>query len=148
MKPTRTQGVDAADPGVPEALPHTLAGVQARFGSEAVDRLWIFPPRRRGRKEQGLVTVSVFVDAEERRRLFTVAYKAQRTGRALRVDPAFTQEGEAPPELLPRIMEGVVRRSGETGDAREVEIGGSPEAFAALMAEFDPPLLDAPMEQL
>ncbi len=93
------------------------------------------------------MTVSVFLDGEERRRLYTVAYAAERTGRALTVQPAFTQEGEAPPELLPRVMEGVVRRSGETGDPREVEIEGSAGAFEALLAEFDPALLDTETEQ-
>lgn len=147
MRPIRTGEADTADPGVPEALPRTLAGVGARFGAERIDRIWIFPPRRRGRREQGLVTVSVFVEAEERRHLYTVAYTAERTGRALRVDPTFTREGEAPPALLPRVMEGVVRRSGETGDAREVEIDRSPGAFEALMSEFDPALLDTEVEQ-
>jgi len=145
--PARTEEVDTTDPGVPEALPRTLAGVGDRFGADVVDRIWIFPPRRRGRREHGLVTVSVFVDGEERRRLYTVAYYAERTGRALRVDPTFTQEGEAPPELLPRVMEGVVRRSGESGEPREVAIDRSSDAFEALMSEFDPRLLDTEMEQ-
>jgi hypothetical protein len=136
------------DPGVPEALPRTLAGVRERLGAEVVDRLWIFPPRRRGRRESGLVAVSVFLDdetrekKEERRRLLTVAYTAERTGRGLTVEPVFTQEGEAPPELLPRVMEGVVRRAGEGyGDPREVSIAGDPAGFGALLDEFDPALL-------
>ncbi len=147
MRPARNEQENGADPGVPEALPRTLVGVRERFGIDAVDRIWIFPPRRRGRREQGLVTVSVFLDGEDRRRLYTVAYKAERTGRTLRVEPAFTQEGEAPPELLPRVMEGVVRRSGETSDPREVQVDGSAEAFEALMAGFDPALLDSEVDQ-
>ncbi|MCG6954989.1 MAG: hypothetical protein LJF04_03280 [Gemmatimonadetes bacterium] len=132
----------AEDPGVPEALPRTLAGVRERLGADAVDRLWIFPPMRKGRRESGLVAVSVFGSGEERRRLLTVAYTAERTGRGLTIEPVFTQEGEAPPELLPRVMEGVVRRSGEAhGDPREVTIGGDTDSFAALMDEFDPVLL-------
>jgi hypothetical protein len=133
----------AEDPGVPEALPRTLAGVRERLGAGAVDRLWIFPPMRRGRRESGLVAVSVFGTAgEERRRLLTVAYTAERTGRGLTIEPVFTQEGEAPPELLPRVMEGVVRRTREAqGDPREVAIGGDSASFAALMDEFDPSLL-------
>jgi len=71
-----------------------------------------------------------------------VAYTAERTGRGLTIEPLFTKEGEAPPELLPRVMEGVVRRAGEAhGDPREVAIGGDAASFAALMDEFDPSLL-------
>ena len=88
------------------------------------------------------MVVSVFLDGEERRGLFTVAYRAERTGRALSVQPVFTPEGEAPPELLPGVMEGAVRRSGETEDPREVRIEGSADSFGALMSEFDPALLD------
>ena len=132
----------AEDPGVPEALPRTLIYARARLAPERLDRLWIFPPVRRGRKEQGLVAMSVFLEGEERRRLFTVTYAAERTGRSLTVDQAFHEEGDAPPELLPRVMEGVVRRAGEAyGEPREVEIAGDPLKFDALVDEFDPVLL-------
>ncbi len=141
MTSARTEDGDA-DPGVPEALPRTLLAVKDRFGAAGVDRLWIFPPRRRGRREQGLVVVSVFLDGDERRSLFTVAYRAERTGRSLSVEPVFTPEGDAPPELLPRVMAGAVRRSGEREDAREVRIEGSEGSFGTLMSEFDPALLD------
>ena len=130
------------DPGVPEALPRTLVLARERLGAERVDRLWMFPALRRGRREWGLITVSLFLDGEERRRIVTVAYTAERTGRSLTVDQAFHEEGDAPPELLPRVMEGVVRRGGEEyGEPREVEIGGDPLRFGALLDEFDPALL-------
>jgi len=130
------------DPGVPEALPRTLVLARGRLGVERVDRLWIFPPLKRGRREWGLVTASLFLDGQERRRIVTIAYTAERTGRGLGVDQAFHEEGDAPPESLPRVMEGVVRRAGEAyGDPREVEIGGDPGRFEALVDEFDPTLL-------
>ena len=130
------------DPGVPEALPRTLVLARERLGAERVDRLWVFPPLRRGRREWGLVAASLFLDGEERRRIVTVAYTAERTGRSLTVDQAFHEEGDAPPELLPRVMEGVVRRAGEGyGEPREVEVGGDPLRFGALVGEFDPTLL-------
>lgn len=132
----------ADDPGVPEALPRTLVHARDRLGPERLDRLWIFPPVRRGRKERGLVAASLFLEGEERRRLVTVTYVAERTGRSLTVDRAFHEEGDAPPELLPRVMEGVVRRAGEAyGEPREVEIGGDALNFDALVDEFDPALL-------
>jgi hypothetical protein len=130
------------DPGVPEALPRTLVLARERLGAERVDRLWVFPALKRGRREWGLVAASLFLDGEERRRIVTVAYTAERTGRSLTVDHAFHEEGDAPPELLPRVMEGVVRRAGEEyGEPREVEIGGDPLRFGALVDEFDPALL-------
>lgn len=130
------------DPGVPEALPRTLVLAGGRLGVERMDRLWIFPPIRRGRRERGLVAASLFLVGEERRRIVTVAWVAERTGRSLTVDQAFHEEGDAPPALLPRVMAGVVRRAGEAyGDPREVDISGDPARFAALVDEFDPALL-------
>ena len=125
------------DPGVPEALPRTLAHLAERVGVERMDRVWIFPPLRRGRKERGLVAVSLRREGGERRTLVTASYVAERTGRELRIEPSIHDEGEAPPELLPRVMEGVVRRSGDPrSDPREVEIEGSPGRFEGLLEEF------------
>jgi hypothetical protein len=130
------------DPGVPEALPRTLVHLRDRLGVERVDRLWIFPPLRRGRRERGVVAVSLFGEGQDRRRLLTLAYHAERSGLDLTVEHSVHEEGEAPPQLLPRVMEGVVRRAGEGhGDPREIEIGGEPERYDALVGEFDPALL-------
>ncbi len=128
----------SADPGVPEALPRSLIRVRDRLGVDTVDRLWIFPPVRKGRREQGLVAVSTFLVGEDRRVMITVAYTAEQTGTGVTFDTSFTQEGEAPPERFPRVMAGVVRRSGEgLGEAREVEIRGSAEKFEQLLEEVD-----------
>ena len=128
----------STDPGVPEALPRVLIRLRDRLGVEVVDRLWIFPPVRTGRREQGLIAVSTFQDGEDRRSMVTVSYIAEHTGKGVTVEPSFMQEGEAPPDRFPRVMQGVVRRGGEEkGEPREVEIGGSPEAYEELMEEFD-----------
>jgi hypothetical protein len=127
-----------ADPGVPEALPRTLIRLRDRIGIEKIDRLWIFPPVRSGRKEQGLVAVSTFQEGEERRSMVTVSYDAEHTGRGITVEPSFTREGEAPPDRFPGVMQGVVRRGGEEkGQPREVEFHASPERFEVLMEEYD-----------
>lgn len=132
----------STDPGVPEALPRVLIRLRDRLGVESLDRLWIFPPSRRGRRERGLVVVSEFLGTEERRSLITVSYVAEHTGRGVTVEPVFTEEGEAPPDRLPGVMQGVVQRVGDAqGDAREVEIGGSPERYEGLLEEFDEELL-------
>ena len=63
-------------------------------------------------------------------------------GLDLTVDHTFHEEGEAPPELLPRVMEGVVRRGGdEKGEPRAVEIERSAERYEELLGEFDAPFL-------
>jgi len=130
------------DPGVPEALPRVLIRLRDRLGVEDVDRLWIFPPSRRGRREQGLIVVSTFLESDDRRGLVTVSYTAEHTGKGVTVEPAFTHEGEAPPDRFPGVMQGVVQRVGDAkGDPREVRIGGSPEDYEGLLEEFDEELL-------
>jgi hypothetical protein len=130
------------DPGVPEALPRVLIRLRDRLGVAALDRLWIFPPSRSGRREQGLVAVSTFQELEERRGLLTVSYTAEETGKGVSVDPSFREEGEAPPDRFPGVMRGVVERLGDAqGEPREVEIGGSPERYEGLLEEFDAELL-------
>jgi hypothetical protein len=112
--------------------------VAERLGAESLDRLWIFPPRVRGRKEWGLVAVSRFhPDAAERRLLFTAPYTAERTGQGPVVESSLSEEGEAPPDRFPRVMDGVVRRGGEElGEPREVEIAGDPQRLMDLIEEL------------
>ena len=140
---TERSGADrSTDPGVPEALPRVLIRLRERLGVPSLDRLWIFPPTRRGRREQGLVVVSEFLDGEERRGLITVSYTAEHTGSGVTVEPTFTEQGEAPPDRLPGVMQGVVQRVGDTqGDPRVVEIDGSAEKYEGLLEEFDEELL-------
>ena len=125
-------------------MPRVLIRLRDRLGVDAVDRLWIFPPTKRGRQERGLVAVSTFLDGSERRSLVTVSYAAEQTGRGVSVEPLYTTEGEAPPDRLPGIMQGVVQRIGDPKGAepREIEIGGSAERFEGLLEEFDEQLLE------
>jgi hypothetical protein len=126
------------DPGVPEALPRALIRLRERLGVGVLDRLWIFPPSRHGRREQGLIAVSTFEEATDRRGVVTVSYVAEHTGKGVTVEPVFTREGEAPPDRFPALMRGVVQRAGdERGEPREVEIDGSPVRFEELLEEFD-----------
>ena len=136
---TSAQAIESSrDPGVPEALPRVLIRVRDHFGSELIDRLWLFPPVRRGRREQGLVAVSTFLEGQQRRAMVTVAYTAEHSGAGVSIETWFTQEGEAFPERFPAVMLGVVNRTRETpGEAREVEISGSGPKFEELMEGFD-----------
>ena len=128
---------DVDGPGVPEALPRTIREVGHRLGPAAIDTLWIFPPMVRGRREWGLVAASCF-DGSQARRLITARYSAQRTGRGLYLESRLLDEGVAPADRLPRVMEGVVQRGPRPlGRPRMVEVAGGTEAFDALMADFD-----------
>jgi hypothetical protein len=133
----RRSETDGVDPGVPGALGRTLAQLRERLGVQVLDRLWIFPPSRRGRREQGLIAVSTFHAEGDRRGVVTVSYSAEETGKGITVEPSFTREGEAPPDRFPILMRGVVQRGGEErGEPREVEIDGSMEKFDDLLAEL------------
>lgn len=145
MRHEAPAGRAADDPGVPEAVPRVLIRAREQLGVASMDRLWIFPPVRKGRREQGLVAVSTFLDdAEDRRSMVTVKYVAEHTGQGVTVTPAFMREGDAPPDRFPTVIEGVVRRSGaELGEPREVEIDGDPARFEELLEEFDVSFLKA-----
>jgi len=133
---------DGGDPGVPEAIPRTLQMMARRLGESEIDRLWVFPPLIVGRKERGLVAASCFTE-DGARRLYTAPYTAERTGTGLSVENGIAEEGQAPPDRLARVMQGVVRRSEmDLGEPRMVEIAGDPEKFMALLDEFDADLLE------
>ena len=128
---------DPADPGVPEGLATTLALVRSRLGAESIDRLWIFPPMTRGRRERGLVAISCFAETG-RRRLFTAAYLARRRGLDLGVEPELVEQGLAPSDSLPRVMTGVVRRESlQLGEPREVVVEGDAATLDGLVAELE-----------
>lgn len=136
--PARPPAPSEADdgPGVPEALPRTLREVGTRLGAAAIDCLWIFPPLVRGRREWGLVAVGCFAGGGARR-LVTARYSAQRTGKGLFLDTQLLDEGVAPSDRLPRVMEGVVRRGPQPlGSPRVVELDGTAEAFESLIGEY------------
>ena len=133
---------DGGDPGVPEAIPRTLQMMVRRLGESEIDRLWVFPPLIVGRKERGLVVASCFTSGGARR-LYTASYTAERTGTSLSVESGIADEGQAPPERLARVMQGVVRRSEiDLGEPRMVEIAGDPEKLRALLDEFDADLME------
>ena len=131
------------DPGVPEALPRTLIRLRDHLGVENVDRLWIFPPVRNGRREQGLIAVSLYQPGQERRAVATVAYTAALAGRGLTVEPTFADVGEAEPDRFPPVMQGVVRRAGDSAEPREVLIEADRQRFETLMEEYDDVFIEA-----
>lgn len=118
------------DVGVPSALPVCARFLAERIPPERIERLWVFPPRIRGRREQGLLVAAARIPGEDHRALVaTVRWTAEETGRGVRVDPEFREEAVAPREALPRVIDGVVRRAEKEG------IGSDPEL---LQPDCDP----------
>ncbi|MFH1765626.1 MAG: hypothetical protein ABIF09_15670 [Gemmatimonadota bacterium] len=122
---------------VPEALGRLLALLEKRVSADAMDRVWIFPPLVRGRKEWGLVAVSCLTEDPSQRTLVTGRYAAEMTGKGVLFQPEFMSEGSAPPDRLPHVMDGVVRRSDlQLGVPRVTEIGGDAEKYWDLLVEY------------
>ncbi len=134
-----------------EALPRAVRALLEQVTPERVDRLWLFPPLRRGRREQGLVAASGWPGGitpkegvGDRRILATLAYRAEETGKGVTFEGRFHEEGEAPADRLPRIMAGVVRRT-PAGAGEPVMVEGRGEAgrlaegLAALGVPWSPP---------
>ena len=125
------------DPSVFTVIGQTLGDLYTMFGRDGA-----VPPLIVGRKERGLVAASCFTE-DGARRLYTAAYSAERTGTSLSVEHGIAEEGQAPPDRFPRVMQGVVRRSEiGLGEPRMVEIAGDPAKLRALLDEFDVELLE------
>lgn len=124
------------DIGVPGAVAEALCRLAERVPPDRLDRIWIFPPLVNGRRESGVLVAGCF-GAEERRTLVTMAYRAEETGRGVTFEETFQEQGEAPPDRLPRVMEGVAQRS-ESGleGPRSVRLEGDRERFEALVTEW------------
>lgn len=126
-----------ADSPVPQALPRILEEVRARVGEAAVDTIWIFPPLVKGRREWGLLAFSLFTGDSGMRTLYTARYAAELTGTGMVFESELTDQGTAPGDRLPRIMDGVVRRSDlPLGEPREVGVAGDAGRFRSLVEEY------------
>lgn len=140
----RDAGGGDESPGAPVALPKTVRAVCERLGAKTIDRLWIFPPLRRGRREWGLVVASAFLEGDERRRMHTARYVAEVTGRGLEYEIDVTEEGILPLDRFARLLAGVARRAEEDlGDPRSVEIAGDPQSVEDLLDELTPSDVEA-----
>lgn len=96
----------------------------------------------RGRKEWGLVAASCFGETGART-LVTARYTAERTGKGLTLESEMMEEGTAPADRMPRIMQGVVRRGPRPlGSPRVVELAGSPLEFEELMSAYEPSIFE------
>lgn len=136
-------------PGVPEAVPRGLQRLLSRYGASALDRVWIFPPLISGRRESGLLVASVFAQGgpdagdPDRRVLVSSPYTGERTGKGLRLDWTLQEQGEAPADRFPRMVEGVVRRAEkDLGEPRELVVEGDEGVVLEALGAYAPELLD------
>lgn len=126
------------DIGVPGSVAEALRQLRSRLPPERLDRVWVFPPMADGRSESGVVAAGCFA-GDDRRVLVTLSYRAEETGRGVTFRVSLREEGEAPRNLLPRIMEGVVTRSGiGLGPPRSTILNGDARALELLIDEWKP----------
>ncbi len=124
------------DIGVPGAAAEAVRRLGARVAPERLDRVWIFPPVVTGRKENGVLAAGCFADGE-RRVLVTLSYRAEETGNGMTFHESYREQGVAPGDRLPGVMEGVSVRTGRGGTGpRCFRLGGDPELFAKLVADL------------
>jgi hypothetical protein len=137
-------------PAVTEALQQLLREIAPRFPPEVIDRVWIFAPREIGGKESGLVVLSLHADGEraDTRRLVTWRYEATRErGRPRRSD-LVTEQGSAPTERIPRLIEGVLARLGDAAETPIAEaVAGDPERWNAFLASLGIAAVDPTYEE-
>lgn len=127
----------SGDSPVPDAVGRVLQAIRDRLGEDRIDQIWIFPALIQGRREWGLVAVSSLTGDPGRRALLTARYAAELTGTGGKLEFQVHVEGEAPPDLLPRVMDGVVRRSGlRLGDPRQVDVRGDRGRLGELVREY------------
>ena len=138
--------------GTSDLIPRILLRIRREVGAENVDRLWVFEPLRRGRRESGLVVISALRGESEHRTILTIAYHGSRTAPGSRLVHELNHLGRAAPGRLDRIVGAVERRTARLGLADGVgevvlegAVNGSPDRFAELVAECSVHL-DRPLE--
>lgn len=116
---------------------HALA---PQVPAETIDELWIFPTRRSGKSESAVVVASAFVSPGDDRRRIITAHRTIRPELGKKVaQEVITEQGIAPAERVPRLVEGVLRRLDEELAAltpRAVRIAGEVERWEELLTEL------------
>jgi hypothetical protein len=123
------------DAGAPHAL---LQRVAALVPVPLIDYIWIFPARRIAIGESVVVVVGAFHEPE-RRRVITAHFTIARNRKGVAtVGERFDEHGSTPPDAVPRIVQGVLRRLGEDigADPREVLIDGRQDRWNEIIVEL------------
>lgn len=128
------------DRPVSAPLARLLAEVPSLVPIDRLDRAWIFPPRRHGDLETGLVVLSLLGEGagtEAPREVMTVRYEHRAgAGKKGADERSSASHGWAPAERVSRVIDGVLRRLGETGEDPEVvEVAGDAAAWQRFVEE-------------
>ena len=86
-----------------------LRTIEAEIGPEAIDRLWVFPPRRLKAGETAVAVVGAYHETDDdRRRVVAAHYTAPAEASEARL--ALDEYGTAPADRVGRLVEDVVER--------------------------------------
>jgi hypothetical protein len=121
------------------AIHALLERVLEQVAVDAIDYVWIFPPRRIAIGESTVLVVGAFDQDPARRRVLTAHYTVSRNRKGVAdVKAHFDEHGSAPEAAVPRIVQGVLRRLGEDAEAepRAEQIGGDSARWDALVVEL------------
>ena len=130
-------------PAPSDALRAVLAAIPERVAVERLDRIWVFPPKEIGSRESGLVVIAALPEegpvADGHCRLLTLQYQADRARPRAAPRVTVTEQGSAPPALIPRVISGVVARLSEQEEPAEHSVRASAEGWSRLLEEYGIP---------
>lgn len=120
-----------------EAQRELLRELPNRVPVERIERIWVFGARQVGERESGLLVLSLLPPAErppDQRQVVTWRYEAERVRGRLQRSDSVAEEGWAPAERIPRLIDGVLARlRDETENPVTEAIEGSEARWTALM---------------
>ena len=121
------------------SLPVLLESLAPRIDVTTIDELYVFPTRRLQGVESTVFVFSVH-EPEERRRVITAHLRATRNKRGEpTVETKLDEHATTPPERIPRVIEGVLKRLSEDFAATppsHCRIDRSPERWQALIEQL------------
>jgi hypothetical protein len=121
------------------SLPVLLESLAPRIDVTTIDELYVFPTRRVQGVESTVFVFSVH-EPEERRRVITAHLRATRNKRGEpTVETKLDEHATTPPERIPRVIEGVLKRLSEDFAATppsHCRIDRSPERWHALIEQL------------
>lgn len=127
-----------------------LRTIEGEVGPEAIDRVWLFPPRRLKAGETAVVVVSAYHEADDdRRRVVAAHYTAPAQAAEPRLEMA--EFGVAPADRVGRVVEDVVERLKEEGPPqppRSFAIERQPDRWSAMLLELAGKYLEEASQRL
>ncbi len=121
------------------SLPALLEGLAPRIDVSSIDELYLFPTRRVQGTESTVFVFSVN-EPEDRRRVITAHLRATRNKRGEpTIETRLDEHATTPPERIPRVIEGVLKRLSEDFAATppsHCRIEGSEDRWRALIDEL------------